>query len=392
MNRDGIRIEKIKSDNAELLRKVRESIINNHDNLNESIKDAITVIDFDEKCIKKQEAMNNAQELIASLTKEIVEAKTKEEVFEIRKRLNYYINKIKEEIKNRDVEESKLNDYQVKVTYLRKDIAKYIRFLKREDNIAEIDRLYSNYENLSKDEMTTLKKSLTKEVNYNRRNLKEPKPVVKKNRLEDQVIESYVRQTNEPSKINKNDSCSLEEQVVESYGQEPLYPYVQIKSGLQEKKPEETKFQLKEVPRELRRPGSECYTKNMDFADVEKYLSGRVLDYNRQYSIYITEDYGRKGLGKNIKNFFKNLPLYIHNKKAIKNMTEDYYRYYNGNDLGSYIEYLKRRNSIKHGLKCIFSKTHLYSNTNLIQHEKCTMWLYEFCNRHGMSITFQKTM
>ena len=165
MNRDGIRIAKIKNDHAELLKRVRNSIVENDSILTESIKEVINVLDFDEKCIKKQEAMNSAQELIADLTKEIIEAKTKEEVFEIRKKLNYNINKIKAEIKKRNVDEKYLNDYQVKITYLRKDIASYIRFLKREDNIVEIDKLYSNYNNLTKEEMTTLKKALKREVN-----------------------------------------------------------------------------------------------------------------------------------------------------------------------------------------------------------------------------------
>ena len=175
MNKDGLRIEKIKSDHAELLKKVRESIITNHENLKGNIEEVVTVLDFDEKSIKKQEATIKAQELVTTLTKEILDAKTKEEIIEIRKRLNYYINKIKTEIKRRELDESYLNAYQEKVTYLRKDIAKYIRFLKREENISEIDHLYSNYDNLNKEEMTDLKKALKREINYNRRNLAEPK-------------------------------------------------------------------------------------------------------------------------------------------------------------------------------------------------------------------------
>ena len=91
MNNDGIRIEKIKSDHAELLKLVRNSIVENKEHLSESVDSVITVLDFDDKCVKKQEAMEQARELIASLTEEILNAKTKEEVFEIRKKwINLY--------------------------------------------------------------------------------------------------------------------------------------------------------------------------------------------------------------------------------------------------------------------------------------------------------------
>ena len=116
----------------------------------------------------------------------------------------------------------------------------------------------------------------------------------------------------------------------------------------------------------------------------------RIKNYNIQYGIIPTEDYEENNLGENIARLIHNIPKYNHNKKIIKRMKNDYYKYYRGSDLKSYIEYLKRRNSIKEGLKCIFSKTHLYNNNTLNEHEKCSMWLYEFCKRNGMDIAFQK--
>ena len=370
MNRDGIRIEKIKKDHAELLKMVRDNITNKQDNLSENIKDVIKVIELDEKSIKKQEAAVKAQELIADLTKEIIEAKTKEEVFEIRKKLNYNINKIKAEIKKRNIDENNLNEYQERATYLRKDIAKYIRFLKREDNIVEIERLYSNYDKLTKEEMKELKKALTKEVNYNRRN--------KVSFNEENIMEIVKQETVMP--VTKKEFNKVE--------RVKGNPFIMAKSPIPN--PEEVFHYKKTKPK---RHMYHYFVKDIDtvnFPEVETYLDAKVANYNREYRIRPTKDYSERSLGKNIAHFFKNLPSYIHNKKAMKRMKDDYYKYYNGNDLGSYIEYTKRRNSILENLKCIFSKSHLYSNKNLIQHDKCAKWLYEFCKKHGMDISFQK--
>ena len=376
MNRDGIRIEKIKSDHIELLKKARNDILENREKVAESINDVISIIDFDEKSVKKQKAAHQAQELIATLTKEIVEAKTKEDVIEIRKKLNYYMNKIKAEIKSRELDEKYLTDYQAKITYLRKDIAKYIRFLKREDNIAEIDKLYSNYENLSKEEMVTLKKALKKEVNYNRRNLAEPKEIIE----DFDIVEDINPQS---------ESEMYMEETIEEYSEkENDFVFVPTEEMF-----EEVDYQYEEPKKAPRRPGfqlSSTGIKAVEFSDVEDYLSSAVKNYNGIYNIKQTIDYGRKGLGKNMANFFRNIPNYIHNKKAVKKMERDYCRYYAGSDLRSYIEYVKRRNSISQGLKCIFSRTQLYSNNNLVEHDKCTIWLYEFCKKHGMSISYQK--
>lgn len=368
MNKDEIRIEKIKKDHIELLKKVRDNITTNQEDLSKNIKDAISVIKIDEKCIRKQETAIKAQKLIADLTQEIVEAKTKEEVIEIRKKLNYNINKIKEEIKKRNIDEEYLNSYQEKTAYLRKDIAKYIRFLKREDNIARIDSLYSNYDKLTKEEMIELKKALSREITYNRRN---------KTLFNDENTIQIVKQKiNVP--IKKTD-------IVESIEGNPF-----TMSKTKEENNDDIFQYSKSEPKQ---PQYHYFAKDIsstNFTEVENYLDSRVGRYNRQYHIRPTKDYIENSLGKNITCFFKNLPSYIHNKKAIKEMKDDYYRYYNGNDLGSFIEYTKRRNSILRSLKCIFSKSHLYSNINLLKHDKCTAWLYEFCKQNGMDLSFQK--
>ena len=126
-----------------------------------------------------------------------------------------------------------------------------------------------------------------------------------------------------------------------------------------------------------------------EFSEVKHYFEQKIGHFNRLYSIAPTLDYSRRYKGRNIIHFFRNIPRYIHNKKMIKHMIADFCMFYHGNDLGSYIEYLKQRNSIRGGLKCLFSKTHLYDNSDLIKHRKCSRWLYDFCRQNNLDITFQ---
>jgi hypothetical protein len=51
------------------------------------------------------------QELITSLIEDIINAKDETEINKIRKRLNYYINKIKKELKKREISEKDIEDY-----------------------------------------------------------------------------------------------------------------------------------------------------------------------------------------------------------------------------------------------------------------------------------------
>lgn len=390
MNNDGIRIEKIKADHAELLRLVRNSIVDNKGQLSESIDSVITVLDFDDKCVKKQEAMEQARELVASLTEEILNAKTKEEIFEIRKKLNYYINKIKAEIKKRNVSEETLNDYYAKATYLRKDIARYIRFLKREDNIAEIDRLYDRYESLNAEEMETLKKALRREINYNHRNLNPP--VEKKEEVvtEEKKVEVT---SGESEEHNPFDLSSLKKDVKKDDPKDQ-FAFLRAELGLDEPKPdlEKDRFVLSEAIKTSESAKPQYVMKDLqstEYPEMREYLDYKVNQFAMQYHVEPTLDYSRRHKARNFIHFFRNLPRYIYNKKVIKHMMADYSMFYNGSDFGSFIEYIKSRNSIRNGLKSLFSKTHLYSNENLNKHEKCSRWIYDFCKRNHMNISFQ---
>ena len=79
------RVDTIKDEHAKLLNMVKEKISENSTNFQNNANEVMAVLKYDEKNIKKYEAMVNAQELIVSLTKQIIEAKSVEEVVAIRK-------------------------------------------------------------------------------------------------------------------------------------------------------------------------------------------------------------------------------------------------------------------------------------------------------------------
>ena len=103
--------------------------------------------------------------------------------------------------------------------------------------------------------------------------------------------------------------------------------------------------------------------------------------FKKSYNIKDTLDYQKHSFGNNLISFIYNLPRYIHNKKAIKHMKNDYYLYYRGKDFQSFINYSIKRNSIKNSLRCIFSNSYLYSNEliYLNNHQNCYKWIYNSC-------------
>jgi len=361
MIKNNARISKIKEERHLLLNMVNDSIKNNGSVVADDVMMISEVLDYDEKNIKKYEAIVNAQELIVNLTKEITDAKNEEEIIAIRKKLNYYINKIKNEIKKRNINPEYLEKYQNSISYLRKDIAKYIRFLKRANTICEIENLNSNYESLSEEDKEKLKKLLRTEARYNHRNL------------------NYKEKTNSKPKDNKNISHEgMEKRVLE-----------QNNTQKDEKIPETNKQEKNTI-------GGLDIDKFVDtvkkaaensiISDVE-YLEKRIKDYNISYRIDTTYDYS-KSIFVDIVSMIKNIPIYLQNQKKIKYMEQESERFYRGADLISYIAYLKQKNSIRQALKSVFNRTYLYSSEGqlLNNHEECAKWLMDYCQRESLQI------
>ncbi len=361
MNKIENRIEKIKEEHIFLLKTVRDNITSNKNSFVKEASDVINALEIDEKNIKKYEALVKAQELIASLTEEIVSAKTPSEVSNIRKKLNYYINKIKTELKNRNMDEDKIEKYQEKNQDLKKEIAKYIRFLKREDNINEIERLYSNYENLSNEEINTLKKALSRERNYNTRNMKPPKKT-EKNLVKENNKLSY--STSNKDSVSTSETQTNDDKNKLSYSASNMGSIGMVDVQISDDK---------------------------NNSLINHYFKEKITLWNRQYKILATYDYNQSRIS-NLIIFFCNIPKNIHNKKAIKLMKHDYKHYYRGYDFASFIEYQTKRNSIKNGLRFVLNKTLLYTDESncLSNHDECYKWLIEYCNAHGQKKLFIK--
>lgn len=354
------RIDKVKTEHAELLNMIKEKISENSNNFQEHAKEILATLEYDEANIKKYEAMVKAQELVVSLTKQILDAKSVEEVIAIRKKLNYYINKIKGELKSREISDVIVFDYQEKANTLRKSIAEYIRFFKREENICEIERLSSNYGNLSPEELLNLRKSLTKENRYNRRN-----------------INSLKERENNPETIIRVNN-SLEE------------PRKKAKKDLAQNKAEEN-FCLKKIKNDGE-SDIMFVTGELPYEEMSKYFMKRVDSFDKMYDIAEIQNYQNNGLGRNVLTFFRNLPRYIHNKKAIRKMLKDYFYFYRGEDLSSYIQYMKKENSISEVLKGIFDNSYLFTNeeTYLNERQRCARWMYDFCQKKSATLCVRK--
>ncbi len=342
------RINRIKEERKLLLTEVKDSINNSNEEVINNISEIKELLNYDEESIKKYNAICEAQELIESLTKEIVNAKSHEEVIEIRKKLNYYINKVKNECKKRNISEEDYNKYYSNITDLRKNIAKYIRYLKRESNINHIDELNSNYDNLSSEEKQDLNKAIKLERNYNTRQLNPKEKEVKEEELTDS--ERLQRLLSESFKKEGTSPLSMGELTIESSNQE-----------------EDT------------------------YSSDREYIDTKVTDFSRRYKTYKTHHYNHS-LPGNIVSFIKNVPIYKKNQKTIRRMMFDYEHFYHGDDFNSYIAYQANNNSIKEGLKSIFKHSSLYNKENLYldTHNRCINWILHYIRHNNLELNYNK--
>ena len=198
------KILKIKEDNSTLLKNVKEELNSNSD----SFKTSIDTLSGEVKLNK----ISEVKELINTLTIEIDNASDIETIMELRKKLNYFINKIKKELEKREIVSNTVEEFKNKTVDYRKSIAKEIRYLKRIKNIEEIERLNASADILSEEGLLNLKKMIRREQNYNNKNLKPSKPVKKENTLKIKNIK--VNKTNTTKLIEQN-SKSINESLSE---------------------------------------------------------------------------------------------------------------------------------------------------------------------------------
>lgn len=404
------RIEIIKEERYELLKEVRESINNGNDAVIENAESIIEALDYDEKNIKKYEALKEAQTLIESLTKEIANAKTKEEIETLRKKLNYYINKVKNEAKKRNIDYS---EYYENVTNIRKNISKYIRFIKRRDQIEELEKINEKYYELDKESQKKLSHQISSARNYNTRIIKEKmmqNSVVLEN---NNLVQEELKRDIEVSPIelvsdseDKNESMTDEREhhdvdfVLVGYKNENLNvddlvedqsdnKAVSIINNIDEE-PTKAMIVLNRKKDNSERKKSLYFQIEDEYASDEEFVTAKVDEFGQRYKISEAYEYNNS-IGKNMISFVKNIPIYNANKRKIKRMMCEYTLFHRSDDLGIYIEYIRKDNSIIEGLRKIFNKSSLYNRENeyLNNHERCVNWILSFVKENNIILNYR---
>ncbi len=329
----------IKRERIELLKAIRERLANGNSDLSLNINNIFEVLKKDEISIKKFEALTKAQKIIEGLTKEILASNDPEQISNIRRKINYYINKIKKELLSRGVSEEVIEEYMTKVRFLRKNISLLIRTLKRKEKIKEIQYLL-----VSKEDKPRLTKLIRYENRFNNKYLNRGEEVL------EPVIDMI--QQEEPE-------VDIEEMSIDEIGAlEELNKIVTE---------EEPKYDM---------PDEEVLTNSID-----EYFETGINKYNRKYKT--TELYEYEGNFKQrLVSLFKNIPIIIRNWKEIDKMFEEVEEN-KSLDLVSYAEYLKYRNSFEYHFKSLFKNTKLFSDDKyLAAHDNCVEWIKEFCNEN----------
>ena len=163
------RISKIKENQMRLLMYARDRIAK-ASVFNEDVKNVVSVLEYGSSITEKHKAIIKAQEVIEQCIDEIKNADTVKEIERIREKLEHYIRKIKKEIEERNIRSSECGQYISGAISLRKGISDYVRYLRREAKINEIEVLNSKI-CLTQEERARLRELLKNELSYGKRNL-----------------------------------------------------------------------------------------------------------------------------------------------------------------------------------------------------------------------------
>ena len=339
MNEYDEKILNIKKNHRMLLGLVKEKLEEEGNIFSFNTKNIVDVLTHDKNVVDKYEAVISAQKLIEKYQNDIKNAKSTDEIKEIRKNLNSCINKVKKAMKNRGIDDVEFNNYCEQVNKYRKRIAENIRFIKRKEKINEIETLLSNFKNLNEEELIKLKKLVKNELAYGKRNINKYGDISNLEISSNEEISSDNTQNHSKSLIN----------------------------------PELT----------------------MDFAtydDLQSFLDSQIDTYEKRYSIMKSDEY-TGGLIKNISIFSKNLPKLINNKQRAKCMLRDYYLFCRKSELLGYGDYVHNNNSILHNIKMVLKNSILKNKENMLEdeHSKAIDWIINFCDNNDMSINYRKS-
>ena len=376
MNNYEEKINSIKKAEKYLLEMARDEINRQNDLLSFNIQDLVKMIGYSEENIKKYEATLKAQVLISDLTNQIAKCNDIDEIKAIRNKLNYYINKVKTIIKERNISEEEYNKYYENATNLRKSISTYIRFLKREDNINEIEALY-NKKDLSLEEEALLKKKIKLETSYGKRNSNN-KPDVNENKKE-------------KKKSNDNDELN---RLLKSLSKDTESKKINNKSDIEELLKHLGKKEEKNVSLNvdaLKRSVSNSKISIDEYHSVDDLLSNRTKLFDSRYQIKKNNRYDG-GLLHNIGNFIKNVPNFIYNKGRIKMMERDCGIYDRSPEFIGFIEYTRHCNSIKRNISKVFKNSSICKNEHYYYDEQNRIidWIKNFCNHNNLEISYMQ--
>lgn len=346
------KIDKINADRILMLNMVKENISKDNTTLSEGLEITTAALDLDEQNTKEYTAIVTAKQLIFELTQEIANATDVEEIISLRKKVNYYINKIKKELMKRNISQEQFDKIYSDVSYLRGNIAMYLRFLKRENNILEITNLYENVDNLSDESSMRLKKLLNNELRYNKRILNSKTNDGEKRDNNNGNVTGSLPEANESSNDDLKDVSQQGDLILD----------------------------FNELVQQM---GDKDTSMDEDltlYSTLDPtYLTQRLEYYKSQYNFKKLLGYD-ESFFKNFINLFRNIPRYRKNRRVIKAVERDYNIFYHGQDLGALLDYSKKRNSIFTALSAIFRSSRLSKRELecLYNHEKCKDWIIEF--------------
>ena len=328
------KINKINSERIEMLKLIKEELTNSQNNINSSIDDIQLVLLYDKYAIDGYKTVLKTKKLINDLLEQISSSNNIDDIIKLRKKINNYINKIKKIIKERNIEDDILTNMVNNTTYLRKGMAKYVSYLKREKKLNEINKLNSSFQELNSENKNCLKKYLKNESKYNKRILKNAS--IKKDTIIEQTnapIEKYnpykeILEDEEYEEIEQNDNNNLIEEV------------------------------------------------NIDSSNKLDELQSNIQQYTRIYNLDNVLPYN----DKKFITLLKNIPAYYRNKKIIKKMIVDYKYFMLNEDLLGYISYSKKRNSIVFAIEQLFNKSKLSEDEMkyLSDHSNCKEWINNY--------------
>lgn len=349
-------LEKINNNRTIILDKSKEYIVNDNkdlfENFNKVLDDSLNY----DKDSKEYKSILQAKEIIFQLTQEIANSKSVDDIVKLRNKINYYINKIKKELVKRNINYEEMEEIQEKVASLRTSISIYLRSLKRASILKEINNLYDDINNLSIEDCNRLKKLLSNERRYNKRvldNFNNKEMLVKPEvMVEDDTINDVTLIIEEDINLNE----------------ETIYHTINIDD---------------KIECIIHFDSDESFTifshVSSNNVSNEGDLNDRVLYYKKYYNLSDVSSYDAT-VFKNIIKLIKNIHRYRINNKLIKKAINDYNMFYHGCDLGGFIEYSKKKNSIFTALSIIFKKSRLSQREveYLSNYDKCTDWIREF--------------